>query len=96
MKISSPFVDYIPECKKNMRKLRKKIYKFITSKTYHKKHQERKDDLLNILKQRDVPVFLFELLSKKKSLDLNSIKNMNVSARLPLREMLEITLKQEE
>jgi predicted HAD superfamily phosphohydrolase len=50
MKISSPFVDYIPECKKNMRKLRKKIYKFITSKSYHKKHQESKNDLLNILK----------------------------------------------
>ena len=32
MKIESPFLSDIPNCKRKMRRLRKKIYKFLTSK----------------------------------------------------------------
>ncbi len=52
MKVSSPFLEYIPDCKKNMRKLRKKIYKYITSKKYSKKNQDQKKDLINLLTER--------------------------------------------
>lgn len=84
MKIVSPFVEYIPDCKKNMRRLRKKIYKFITSKNYTKKENENKNNLLGLLRARNVPAFLVEALGKKKNIDLNAIKNMNLTARIPL------------
>ena len=50
MKITSPFMEYIPDCKKSMRRLRKKIYKFITSKNYSPKKQDNGNDLLKIFK----------------------------------------------
>jgi hypothetical protein len=84
MKIVSPFVEYIPDCKKNMRRLRKKIYKFITSKNYTKKENDNKNNLLGLLRTRNVPTFLVEALGKKKNIDLNAIKNMNLTARIPL------------
>jgi hypothetical protein len=95
MKITSPFVEYIPDCKKNMRRLRKKIYKFITSKNYHKKQQDNRNDLLTLFKDRQVPSFVVDLLSKKKAVDLNAIKNLNVNVRLPLKDLIEITERQE-
>lgn len=78
-----------------MRRLRKKIYKFITSKHYHKKVQESKKDLLALLKEREVPSFVVEMLAKKKNVDLAAIKNLNVAVRLSLKDVVDITEKQE-
>lgn len=68
-----------------MRRLRKKIYKFLTSKNYHKKHQDNRNDFITLFKQRGVPPFIIELLSKRKSVDINAIKNLNVNFRIPLK-----------
>lgn len=87
MKISSPFVEFIPDCKKNMRRLRKKIYKFITSKNYHRRQQDTTNDLISILAQRDIPQFVVEQLNKRKTIDLTAIRNLSVPVRLPLREI---------
>lgn len=57
MKFSSPFIDHIPECKRKMRRLRKKIYKYITSKNY-KQPISHKKDILAIFKQAEIPSFL--------------------------------------
>jgi hypothetical protein len=84
MKVASPFIDYISDCKKNMRRLRKKIYKFIIAKKHDGKQQKKGSDLMAILKTRNVPAFLIEVLAKRKNTDLNSIKNMNLLQRLPL------------
>lgn len=78
-----------------MRRLRKKIYKFITSKHYHKKQQESRKDLIALLREREVPSFVVEMLAKKKSVDLAAIKNLNVSVRLSLKDVIDITEKQE-
>lgn len=78
-----------------MRRLRKKIYKFITSKHYHKKPQESKKDLIALLRDREVPSFVVEMLAKKKNVDLAAIKNLNVSVRLSLKDVVDITEKQE-
>ena len=82
MKISSPFVEYIPECKRNMRRLRKKIYKFITSKNYLRKHNAP-SDLMNILDKAQLPSLVAEQLGRRKSADLSAIKNLNVAVRMP-------------
>lgn len=95
MKISSPFVDYIPDCKRNMRRLRKKIYKFITSKNYHKKNHHTTTDLMGIFSQRTLPQFVIEQLTKRKGLDLSAIKNLSIPTRLPLKEITAITQCQE-
>jgi hypothetical protein len=95
MKVESPFIEYIPECKKNMRRLRKKIYKFITSKRNPKKTEPSRKDTLTILKQANLPSFLWEIVSKKKHVDLNLIKNLNISSRLSLPELVSIASKQE-
>ena len=58
MRVESPFIEYIPECKKNMRRLRKKIYKYITSKRYSKKSESNRNDTLALLKRANVPSFL--------------------------------------
>lgn len=78
-----------------MRRLRKKIYKFITSKHYHKKVQESKKDLIALLREREVPSFVVEMLAKKKNVDLAAIKNLNVAVRLSLKDVVDITEKQE-
>jgi hypothetical protein len=94
MKISSPFVEYIPECKRSMRRLRKKIYKFITSKNYTRK-QNAPSDLMNILDKAQLPSVVAEQLSKRKSTDLSAIKNLNVTVRMTLKEVAAITATQE-
>lgn len=94
MKISSPFVEYIPECKRNMRRLRKKIYKFITSRNYIRK-QNAPSDLMNILGKAQLPSVVAEQLNKRKSTDLSAIKNLNVTVRMTLKEVAAITATQE-
>jgi hypothetical protein len=71
-----------------MRKLRKKIYKFIIAKKHDMRQHKKGTDLLGILKTRNIPTFLIDVLNKRKSTDLNSIKNMNLSQRIPLGEMI--------
>jgi len=67
-----------------MRRLRKKIYKFIIAKKHDNKQQKKGTDLISILKSRNIPSFLIEVLGKRKNTDLNSIKNMNLLQRVPL------------
>ncbi len=79
-----------------MRRLRKKIYKFLTSRTYHKKHQEMRNDFISLFRQKEVPSFIIDQLMKRKCVDVNAIKNLNVSLRVPLQEITKITDKQEQ
>jgi hypothetical protein len=94
MKITSPFIEYIPDCKKNMRRLRKKIYKFMTSKNYVQKNDQSKIGLTNLLKNNDIPPTVLDILSKKKTIDLNTIKNIHINQKIPLEDIKEITSKQ--
>jgi hypothetical protein len=96
MKISSPFAEYIPDCKKNMRRLRKKIYKFITSKNYHRRQQTGSDDLMSVLSLRQIPQIVVDQLAKRKTIDLSAIRNLNIPVRLPLKQIAEITAAQEQ
>jgi len=96
MKITSPFIEHIPECKRSMRRLRKKIYKFITSKHHTHTKTTPKKDILLTLKQCNVPSFLVDCLSRKKTVDLNSINNMILSMKVPLSDIIEMTSKQEQ
>ncbi len=93
MKLVSPFVDFIPDCKRTMRRLRKKIYKFITSKNYIKK-QQPPADLIRALSQAPLPSILQELLAKRKSSDLSAIRSLNVP-KMSLKDIASITLNQE-
>lgn len=94
MKISSPFVEHIPECKRTMRRLRKKIYKFLTSKNYAKKQRQTSGDLASFLSLRPLPSFIVDHLAKKKNLDLAAVKSM-IAPPFSLREVAAITLEQE-
>ena len=94
MKITSPFIDHIPDCKKNMRKLRKKIYKFMTSKNYTQKHDQNKMGLTILLKNTDIHSILIDALNKKKTIDLNTIKNIHIHQRISLEDIRDITSKQ--
>ena len=95
MKITSPFVEFIPDCKRTMRRLRKKIYKFITSKNYHKKQQQPASDLISILTNAQLPTLLVEQLTKRKAADLSALRNLTLPLRMPLRDVAAFTQGQE-
>lgn len=62
-----------------MRKLRKKIYKHISTSGAVKKSKEQNQDILNILKSRNLPNFLIDPLKKKRTVDFNFLKNVMIS-----------------
>lgn len=93
MKVASPFVEFIPDCKRSMRRLRKKIYKFITSKNYTRR-QQPPADLMRVLTHTQIPVLLQEQLAKRKNNDLSAIRNLAVP-RMALKEIAAIALAQE-
>lgn len=93
MKVASPFVEFIPDCKRTMRRLRKKIYKFITSKNYSRK-QLPPADLMRVLTHTQVPLLLQEQLAKRKNNDLSAIRSLAIP-RITLKEIAAIALVQE-
>lgn len=93
MKVASPFVEFIPDCKRTMRRLRKKIYKFITSKNYTRK-QHPPADLMRVLAHTPIPIPLQEQLAKRKNNDLSAIRNLAVP-RMALKELAAVALGQE-
>jgi hypothetical protein len=62
-----------------MKKLRKKIYKYTTSKTYLQQRKEPSfDDVISILHSRNIPEFVLDSLKKKRNFDLCTFNNINV------------------
>ena len=94
MKIASPFMEYIPDCKRNMRRLRKKIYKFMTSRHYTQKNDQNKIDFSHLLSNKNIPIILIDNLSKKKTIDLNTIKNVHINQKISIEDIRSLTLKQ--
>ena len=78
--VQSPFLNDITQCLASMRRLRKKIYKYTAT---HRENRKPKttgsQDILLLLKQRNMPAFVIEQVTKKRTFDLASIKNVNVS-----------------
>lgn len=62
-----------------MRKLRKKIYKHLSSTCAVKKSRDQNQDILNILKSRNLPNFVIDPLTKKRTIDFNFLKNVMIS-----------------
>lgn len=94
--IESPFIKEIPECKVLMRKLRKKIYKHVsTNRAVCKKNRDQNQDILNILKSRNLPNFVIDPLKKKRAIDFNFLKNIMISNTASLDEISKMTSNQE-
>ena len=93
MKVASPFVEFIVDCKRTMRRLRKKIYKFITSKNYTRK-QQPPADLMRVLIHTQIPTLLHEQLTKRKNNDLSAIRSLAVP-KMALKEIAALALAQE-
>ena len=99
MKISSPFIQCIPECKRKMRRLRKKIYKYLNNKTRINSSSISSSsqlDVLPILGNLRLPKGLKEQLYKTKALDITTLKAMTFTPGVSLEDMIEMTRKQEQ
>ena len=72
-----------------MRKLRKKIYKHsVVTKTKHtRKGKDSTEEIMHIFKQRNIPNFVTEVLKKRRNFDMSSIKNIAITASLPLADI---------
>lgn len=70
-----------------MRKLRKKIYKQCAVSQKNKKVKDSSDQILGILKQNHIPEFVIESLKKRRNFDIGSIKNILITAPLPLEDI---------
>ena len=64
-----------------MKRLRKKIYKYTAT---HRENRKQKNpafqDIVMLLKQRNLPNFVIDQVTKKRSFDLGSIQNVNVGS----------------
>jgi hypothetical protein len=74
-----------------MRKLRKKIYKHLVSVGPAKKGKEQNQNLMGILKTRNLPNFLIDILKKKRTIDFNFLKNVTVSSMASPEEIAKLT-----
>lgn len=94
--VQSPFLADITECRASMRRLRKKIYKYTAT---HRENRKPKTpvahDILLLLKERNLPSFVIDHFSKKRTFDIASIKNVNVSHGATLQEISTRALAQE-
>ena len=70
-----------------MRKLRKKIYKQCVVSKKSKKVKDSSDQILGILNQSHIPEFVTESLKKRRNFDIGSIKNILITAPLPLEDI---------
>ena len=77
--IQSPFLNDIPQCKTALRKLRKKIYKYTAVHRQTKKPKDATHDIMGLLKARNIPAYVTESLKKKRVVDINSLKNVNIA-----------------
>ena len=77
--MNSPFIDQISDCKRRMRKLRKKIYKH-TITQHEKKSSAKTNDLssmiLNIFNKRSIPQTIISSLKNKRNIDIFSLKSL--------------------
>jgi hypothetical protein len=77
--MNSPFIDHISDCKKRMRKLRKKIYKHNVHQNDKKtsnKNQDLSMILVNIFQRRNLPESLISSLKSKRNIDIFSLKSL--------------------
>lgn len=95
LKVHSPFINNIEECKYVMKKLRKKIYKYTSVYKRNKKPKDPLHDILGLLKFRDIPSFVMEPIKKRRNLDLNSLKSMMALPGATLEEITSRTNNQE-
>lgn len=63
-----------------MRKLRKKIHKHLAATPPAKKAKDHNQNLMGILKSRNLPNFVIDTLKKKRTVDFNFLKNVTVSS----------------
>ena len=95
MKIASPFLEWIPTCKRQMRRLRKKIYKFLTSKNCPK-HVKRPTDLHALLKKSGVPEVVLEAMGQsRRCTELAAVRALTVGEGVGLEEMVRMASRQE-
>lgn len=78
-----------------MRKLRKKIYKHFSTTRTVKKSRDQNQDILNILKSRNLPNFVIDPLKKKRMIDFNFLKNVMISNMASPEEIAKLTSNQE-
>ena len=78
-----------------MRKLRKKIYKHLLVSGPAKKSKESNQNLLGILKSRNLPNYILDPLKKRRSIDFNFLKNVVVPDMASPEEIAKLTSNQE-
>lgn len=95
IQISSPFIKQIPECRLIMRRLRKKISKYTSTHKEAKKPRDQTHDILNLLKDRNLPSFVLDTIRKRRTFDLQCLKNVVMSNQSNLEDMMKLTNDQE-
>lgn len=78
-----------------MRKLRKKIYKHLLIAGPAKKSKDCNQNLLGILKSRNLPNFVIDPLKKRRVIDFNFLKNVTVTNMISPQKIAELTCNQE-
>ncbi len=77
--MNSPFINQISDCKKRMRKLRKKIYKHNVNQNDKKSTNKNSDIssiLINIFQKRNLPQTIISSLKNKRNIDIFSLKSL--------------------
>jgi hypothetical protein len=77
--MNSPFINQISDCKKRMRKLRKKIYKHNVNQNDKKSSNKNSDIssiLINIFQKRNLPQTIISSLKNKRNIDIFSLKSL--------------------
>lgn len=87
MDIHSPLEKEVPTCKENMRKLRKKIYKYTCSHETARKPKDSVRDILALLKTRDIPPALIDQLKKRRNFEIGNFKSLVMPEKLDLTEI---------
>lgn len=62
-----------------MRRLRKKISKYTSTHKESKKPKDQSHDILNLLKDRNLPSFVLDTIRKRRIFDLQCLKNVVMS-----------------
>lgn len=63
-----------------MRRLRKKISKYTSTHKEAKKPRDQSHDILNLLKDRNLPSFVLDTIRKRRTFDLQCLKNVVMSS----------------